>query len=155
VTLNKVRGGDLLAGIGGLALLGVMFAPWFRFLEGVYVGSRVIAPNDTLQNAWESVSVLRFALVITALLGIAQLVATAFERTTAWPVAAEVFGAAIGSVTTLWTLLRLIDPPGPNFGAERRWGAYVGLACCTAVAVGAWWSMRDEVRPDPVVSSSP
>jgi len=153
MTLNKVRVGDLLAGLGGLALLGLMFAPWYQFLEGVYVGTRVIAPNDTMQSAWESLTVLRFALALTALLGIAQLVTTVYERTTAWPVASQVFLAAIGSITSVWTAIRIVNPPGPNFAADVRWPGYVGLLATLAVTAGAWWSMREEVRPDAVVSS--
>jgi len=41
----------------------------------------------------------------------------------------------------------LFNPPGPNFGADLRWGAPVGFVCTLAVAAGAWWSMRDELRP--------
>ena len=147
MTLTKLRAGDVVAGIGGVALIAVMFAPWYHFLEGVYVGTRDIAAGHETQNAWQALTVLRFALVITALLGIAQFATTAFERTTAWPVAAEVFAAAIGSLTTIWTAVRLIDPPGPNFAADLRWGAYAGLLSCLAVTAGAWWSMRDEARP--------
>jgi hypothetical protein len=148
MTLTKVRTGDLLAGLGGIALLVVIFAaPWYQFVEGVYTGTRTVAAGDETQSAWESLTVLRYLLVLVALLGIAQLVTTAFERTTAWPVAASVFGAAIGSMTTIWVLIRLVNPPGPNLFADLRWGSWAGLVCVLAVTVGAWWSLRDEVRP--------
>ena len=147
MTLTKVRAGDLLAGLGGIALLVVLFAPWYDFLPGVYTGTRTIPDNNTVQSAWEAFSLLDIVLTLTALLGIVQLATTAFERTTAWPVAAEVFLAAIGALVSLWTLIRVINPPGPNFAADLRWGAWVGLLCVLAVTAGAWWSMRDEVRP--------
>jgi len=147
MTLTKVRAGDVLAGLGGLVLLAVMFAPWYHFLEGVYEGTRTIAPNDTSQSAWEALTVLRFPLAILALLGIAQLATTLFERTPAYPVAAEVFATAIGIPITIWTAIRLIDAPGPDFAADLRWGAWVGLLCCLAVTAGACWSLRDEQRP--------
>ena len=147
MTLTKIRIGDVLAGVGGLVLLGVMFGPWYHFLEGVYTGTRDILPGDETQSAWEALTVLRFLLAITALLGIAQLATTAFERTTAWPVASAVFAASIGSLTAVWLIIRLFDPPGPNYAADLKWGAWVGLLSVLAVTGGAWWSMRDEVRP--------
>ena len=148
MTLGKVRPGDVLAGLGGLALLVLVFVPWYEFLEGVYTGTRTIAPGDEVQSAWESLTVLRFFLLFCGLLGVTQLATTAFERTSAWPVAATVFSAAIATPVALWTFVRvLITPPGPNFAADLRWGAWVGLLCVLAVTAGAWWSMRDEVRP--------
>ena len=147
MTLAKVRGGDLLAGLGGAALLAVMFAPWYHFLEGVYVGTRSIAESHQTQSAWEALSVLRVALALTALLGITQLVTTALERTPAWPVAAEIFGLVIGMITSIWLIVRLANPPGDNFAADTRWGAWVGLACCLAVPVGAYVGRREEERP--------
>jgi hypothetical protein len=148
MTLTKIRAGDVLAGLGGLALIVLVFAaPWYHFIEGVYPGTRVIAPGHETQSAWEALSVLRFPLLITGLLGVTQLATTAYERTTAWPVAAEVFAAAIGPLTTIWLAFRLLSPPGPDAEADLRWGSWAGLACCLAVTAGAWWSMRDEVRP--------
>jgi hypothetical protein len=147
MTLRRVHAGDVLAGLGGVALLAVMFAPWYHFLEGVYTGTRTIAPGDETQSAWEALTVLRFALAATALLGIVQLATTLFERTPAWPVAAEVFGVAIGIITTIWLVIRLLNPPGDNFAADLRWGAWVGLVCCVATLAGAYWSLRAEERP--------
>ncbi|HEY3188787.1 MAG TPA: hypothetical protein VGJ70_15000 [Solirubrobacteraceae bacterium] len=148
MTLHKVRGGDVLAGLGGIALLVVMFFPWYRFLEGPYTGTRDIAANNTEQSAWEALHVTLVPLVLLALLGIAMLATTVFQRTTAWPVAAQVFTAPVGTIASVWILVRLINPPGPNFAAERLWGAWVGAALVLAITAGAWWSMRDADRPD-------
>jgi hypothetical protein len=147
MTLSKIRAGDLLAGLGGLALLVVTFVPWYHFLEGQEVGTRNIEVGHETQSAWESLTVLRFLLIVVALLGIVQLATTAYERTTAWPVAAQVFGGFLGVLASLWTVIRLIDPPGTNLFADLRWGAWAGLLSVVAVTAGAWWSMRDEVRP--------
>ena len=147
MTITKVRAGDVLAGVGGIALLVVMFFPWYRFLEGVYEGSRTIAPGDTDQSAWEAFTVFVVPLVVLAALGIAMLATTLFQRTQAWPVAAQVFTAFVGVITSLWMIIRLINPPGPNFAADRLWGVWAGTLCVLAITAGAWWSMRDELRP--------
>jgi hypothetical protein len=147
MTLSKVRAGDVLAGVGGVALLAVMFVPWYRFLEGVYVGSRTIAAGDTQQTAWQALSLTLVPLVLVALLGITLLATTVFQRTQAWPVAAQVFTSAFGVIASIWVLVRLINPPGPNFAAGRLWGAWVGTLLVLVVTAGACWSMRDENRP--------
>ena len=147
MTLHKVRLGDVLAGVGGLALLVLMFFPWFELLEGVQDGGRIVTPDDTAQTAWESFGPLLVLLVATALLGITLFVTTAFERTVAWPVAAQVFGSAIALITLLWLLIRLLNEPGADFASDIQWAAWGGLASVIAVLVGAWMSMGDEVRP--------
>jgi hypothetical protein len=147
MTARKLRGGDILAGAGGLALLAVMFVPWYHFLPGPYPGTRFVADNDTAQSAWEAFSVLLVPLVLTALLGLALFATTLFERTSAFPVAAQVFCAAIGSLTVVFVFIRVVDPPGPNFAASVQWAAWAGLGCTVAIAAGAWWSMRQEIRP--------
>ena len=80
----------------GSFLLVVMFFPWYRFLEGVYVGARSVAAGDTSQSAWQAFSVTEVLLVLVAVLGITQLVTTLFDRTPAYPVAATVFTSVFG-----------------------------------------------------------
>jgi len=147
MTLSKVRAGDVLAGVGGVALLVVMFVPWYDFIPGPYTGSRFIPDNDTTQSAWQALTVSLVPLVLVALLGITLLATTAFQRTQAWPVASQVFTALVGPIASLWILLRLVNPPGPNFAADRLWGAWLGFALVLAITAGAWWSMRDADRP--------
>jgi hypothetical protein len=147
MTLRKVRPADVLTGVAGLALLVVMFFPWYELIEGVQDGGRIVAPDDVEQSAWESFGPLLVLLVLTSLLAMAVLVLTAFQRTVAWPVAAQVFGAAIAFITLLWLLVRLIDEPGSDTLSDVRWGAWAGLAAVLAINVGVWLSMRDEERP--------
>jgi hypothetical protein len=147
MTPHKLRAGDVVAGLGGVVLLVVMFFPWYDFLPGVYSGGRTITDDNTVQNAWQAFSILLVPLVATALLGIAVFLTTLFERSSGPPVVALVFAAAIGSMTCVLVLIRVINPPGPNFGADLRWGAWAGVLCTFAVAAGAWWSLRDELRP--------
>jgi hypothetical protein len=147
MTLNKLRLGDVLAGLGGLALLVVMFFPWFELLEGVQDGGRIVSPTDTEQTAWESFGPLLVFLVLSALLGLTLFATTAFERTSAWPVAAQVFGAFFGTITLVWLLIRLLDEPGADFASDIAWGGWVGLLSVLAIAAGTWLSMREEERP--------
>lgn len=131
MTLRRLRAGDVLAGLGGLALLGVLFAPWFG------------GPATTF-SAWDTLTVILAFLIVVALLGLAILGLTAFERTPALPVAATVFTTPLGLLAAILVIVRILSPPG-SLGLE--WGAWAGLACTLLIATGAWWSLRQDVRP--------
>jgi hypothetical protein len=83
-------------------------------------------------------------LLLAALLGVAILAFSAFERTPALPVAASVFAVPFGIVAAILLIIRLIAPPD---GASVRWGAWAGLACTLLVLAGAVRALRADVRP--------
>lgn len=124
MTLRKLTVGEIVAGLAGALLVAALFAPWFG--------------GDSAFSAFTVVLVL---LVIVALLGIVLLLTTAFQRSQAYPVAAEVFAFAFSAVTLVVLLLELLlrDEPG--------WGAWVGLAAVLGVAAGSWAAMKAHVRP--------
>jgi hypothetical protein len=124
MTLRKLTVGEVLAGLAGGALLGLLFGPWF--------GDR---------TGWSSLTVVLVLILISALLGIALLVTTAFQRSQAYPVAAEVFGFAFAAVTTIVLLVELLLRSSPG------WAAWVGLIAVACVAAGSWAAMRAHVRP--------
>jgi hypothetical protein len=124
MTLRKLTVGEVLAGLAGVAAIALLFGPWFGGESG-----------------WSSMTVVLVLVVVTALLGIALLVTTAYQRSQAYPVAAEVFGFAIGSVTTVVLLVELAvrDEPG--------WAAWAGLGAILGVTAGSWVAMRGAARP--------
>lgn len=124
MTLRKLTMGEVLAGLGGGAAIGLLFGPWFGGDSG-----------------WSSMTVVLVLVLITALLGLTLLVTTAYQRSQAYPVAAEVFAFAFGSITAVVLLVELAvrDDPG--------WAAWAGLAAIVAVAAGAWIAMRGARRP--------
>jgi hypothetical protein len=120
--MQRLRLGEVIAGAGGVALLAVMFAPWF---------------DDT--DAWGSFAVTDVVLAIAALLGIALAVLQATRPSPAWPVFADVIGTVVGFIALILLLIGLLDPP-----ADRAWGVFAGFVSCLAVLVGAWLAMRTE-----------
>src|SRR5258708_880062 len=109
--MRRLRPGEWLAAAGGLALLAVMWAPWY---------------GDA--NAWTSFAVIDLVLALAALLGIAIAVLQATRRSSALPVFADVIGTVIGFVALVALVVRVIDAPG-----ERAWGLFAGFASCLAV----------------------
>jgi hypothetical protein len=124
MTLRKLTVGEILAGLAGALLVVDLFAPWFG--------------GD---SAWHSLTVLLAFLLITAALGLTLLITTAFQRSQAIPVAAEVFAFAFAAVTAVFLLIELALRDRPD------WGAWLGLVAVVAVAVGAWASLRVAERP--------
>jgi hypothetical protein len=124
MTLRKLTIGEVLAGLSGVVAIALLFGPWFGGDSG-----------------WASMTVVLALVLITALLGIFLLVSTAYQRSQAYPVAAEVFGFAFGSVTAVIVLIELLVRNDPG------WAAWAGLAATIGVAAGSWIAMRIAQRP--------
>jgi DNA helicase-2/ATP-dependent DNA helicase PcrA len=121
---RKLTIGEVLAGLSGVVAIALLFGPWFGGDSG-----------------WASMTVVLALVLITALLGIFLLVSTAYQRSQAYPVAAEVFGFAFGSVTAVIVLIELLVRNDPG------WATWAGLAATIGVAAGSWIAMRIAQRP--------
>jgi hypothetical protein len=124
MTLRKLTVGEVIAGLAGAVLFALLFGPWFG--------------GDT---GWSSLTVVLVLVLISAALGVILLIATAFQRSQAYPVAAEVFGFAFAAVTTVILLIELLLRSSPG------WAAWLGLVAVAGVALGSWVAMRAHVRP--------
>jgi hypothetical protein len=158
VELSRLRHGDLIAGIGGAALLITLFLTWYSAGGSATFQGQDIEVSLNL-TAWEAFSITDVILALTALSGIAVAVLTASRRSPAMPVAAAVITTTLGALATLLVLYRIVNQPGPNEFLEVKLGAFLGLLAVLAVAVGGFRAIRDEegeetpiptdVRPTP------
>lgn len=126
--VRRLRGGELLAGAGAVALLVVMFLGWF--------GGR---------SAWESMPVVRVLLVALILCSLTIVVLTVTSRTVAMACSAAVITIGAGVITLLPVAYRVaINEPGTNATVTVDAGAYLGLLLVLAVIAGAWRTLADE-----------
>lgn len=125
--MGRLRGGELIAGAGGIALLVSLFLGW-------YSGA----------SAWEAFSVLDVLLALLALVPLALVVVQATRESPSLPVAFSVFTVIAGLFATLLVLYRIVDKPG---GGDVELGAWIGLAAAAVTAAGGWRSMRVEEIP--------
>ena len=156
--LSRLRHGDLIAGIGGVALLATMFLAWYSAGGSATFQGQDIEVSLNL-TAWEAFSITDLILALTALCGIALAVLTATRRSPALPVAAGVITTTLGALATLLVLYRILNQPGPNEFLDVKLGAFLGFLAVLAVAVGGFLAIRDEegeetptptdVRPTP------
>jgi hypothetical protein len=145
--LSRLRQGDLIAGLGGVALLVTLFLTWYSAGGSASFGGRDIQVSLDL-TAWQAFSITDLILALTALSGIGVAVLTASRRSPALPVAAGVLTSTLGALATLLVFYRILNQPGPNEFLEVKFGAFLGFLSVLAVAVGGFLAMRDEEGED-------
>jgi hypothetical protein len=143
--LRRVRVGEWIAGASAVALLVVMFFPWY----GVAPQEAGDAPvtGQAERTPWEAFAALDVVLAVTAALAIALIVVTATQRTPAIPIALVSITALVGVAATVWLAIRAASPPAPagsNLETTRETGLWLGLLACAGIAAGALAGMRDE-----------
>jgi hypothetical protein len=153
--LARLRFGDWVMGLGGLAVLGVMFLEWYgppgdEFLF-VYDASNPI--REIHLNAWEAFSVLDVVLALAAVMAIAAFVLTAVQPTAAVPLALSSLTTLVTLVAFVMVTLRTIWPPdifpGDQLDTSRSTGAWLGLVATALLMAGCLASIRDERLPEP------
>jgi hypothetical protein len=137
----RLRRGELIAGVSGVALFIIMFLSWFGAPENAATEFAEAAGVDTTANAWQSFDLIDLILLLTVIVSVGLAVATAAARTVALPVAASAITAGLGILATILVLYRLIDPPED---AGREFGVWLGLIASAGVALGGWLSMQEE-----------
>jgi uncharacterized membrane protein len=157
--MKRLRPADLLAGAAGVALLVVMFLPWYQvrgtpaaiaFFQG---RGPTPQPAFTRLSAWEAFSVIDILLALCALVAIALVVVTATASGPAKPVAFTVLTTLAGLLATLLALFRAIAPPHGYL--ERCYGVWVGLAAAVLMLVGGFLTMKDDRTPGAVPPDLP
>jgi len=145
----RLRFGDWVMGIGGLAVLAVMFLDWYGPPDEL-----LYASGDLQFNAWESFAVNDVILALAALLAIAAWVMTAVHPTAAVPLALASLGGLISILALVLVTIRVIWPPDvfPDnvpLDTARETGVWLGLVATSVLTGGCLASIRDERLPEP------
>jgi hypothetical protein len=131
VDLRRLRGFDVLTGLFGAALVGLLWAPWYRAVSHY--------------TAWQAMAVNDVIFSIAGLMGVWLVVATVIYSTGAVPLAAAAFATFAGLLASVLAVIRLIWPPDLGPGpTDRAAGVWLGAAAAIGLAVTAAVSMRDE-----------
>jgi multidrug transporter EmrE-like cation transporter len=144
---SRVRAGELIAGISGVALFIIMFLPWFGVPEAAEElieqlgGVGAVEDADTTANAWESFDFIDIVLLLAVIAGIGLAVLAAAQSSVQLPVAASAITAGLGILGTLLVLYRVIEPPSE---ASRKVGLFLGLIAVAGIAFGGWLAMQEE-----------
>jgi hypothetical protein len=152
--LRRVRAGEWLAAISGVALLVSLFLPWYGIGERqgnacVTLYGDTIAGNGVLcgdVTGWEALSAIDVLLAFVAASGVLLAIVTATQRVPAVPIALAALIGLFGIVGVVLVLIRVLDIP--DWADGREWALWLGLAGAVGIVAGALLSMRDEVRTD-------
>ena len=151
---SKLSVGDQIAAASGIALLIVMFLPWY----GVDVSVGPISASESA-NAWEALSFIDILLFLIALVAIAVPAAKAADA-----LPADVPGAtlvlAAGALGVLLVLFRLIDLPTPDISAagvdfDRKIGVFLGLIATVGITYGGWRASEESPVGSTPASAPP
>jgi hypothetical protein len=124
----RLRRGELLAGTGAVFLLVFLVA-------GKWWGH-----GGQARTGWESLTILRWLLVVTIVAALALVVAQITRRSPAVPVTLSMIVAVLGPISVLALLYRvLISAP-----AHEQAGAFLGLLSAIGLAYGGYLSLREE-----------
>jgi hypothetical protein len=144
--VSRLRQGEKIAAIAGILLLVFMFLPWYG-LGGQLGQFGDAAGIDTDVSAWGAFDLLDLLLFLIAAVAIAQAVLTASQNSPALPISANVITTAAGGLGTLLILYRILNQPGPNDVIDVKYGVFLGLLACAAIAYGGFKAMQDETTP--------
>lgn len=151
--MDRLRTGEVIAIIAGVALFIIMFLPWFgatgaaeqaieqaEEIAEQFGGPAIEAP-ETNFNAWESFDFIDIILLLTVIGAVGLGVLAAAQSGVQLPVAASAITAGLGILSAILVVYRIIDPVGE---ASRKYGLFLGLIAAAGVAVGGWLAMQEE-----------
>jgi hypothetical protein len=176
MTRKRLRPGEGIAGVCAVALLVVMFLPWYEIggslppsLRQTIRSISAASGVDLTRNAWQSFAVLDVVMLLAILAAVGLLVLALTQRSVALPVAASVIVTALGALATLLVLYRLINEPGFTIGGgggvpathvpdrviDIRFWAFAGFALCAGITLGGFLAMADEGQELAQVEAQP
>jgi hypothetical protein len=144
---GRLSQGQMLAAVSAVVLLVAMLLPWIgvdapaapQVPEGIPVPPGAAGEEET-NNIWEGSS-LDVYLLITAVVALlpALLAVSGSAEEFSFASAATFLLGAVGAI--LLVVYLTIDFPD---GAERKYGAFIALAACIAIAFGGFRALQEE-----------
>jgi hypothetical protein len=138
VDVNRLSRGEQIAGAAAVLLFIDMFLNWYSAnLSGALSAAANRFGVDTSVNAWQSFSTTDLLLMLTILAAVTMVGLRVMGRSADLPVSLPLVVAALGALTTLIVLWRIVNQPGPNDFINVEYGAYIGVVLVAALTYGA------------------
>lgn len=137
---SRLRQGEIVAGIGGIALFVFLFFDWFQGTDGW----------TSLASPEVGGGVTGFIVALASIAAITFAALAAMGKRLNVPVPRGGITLALGGLAMLIILWTIIVAPE---GAEIKFGLFLGLAAAVAITVGALLSRREDGW-EPLVAMS-
>jgi hypothetical protein len=130
---RRAQRGELISAAGALALLVLMFAFEWYGVDGIPGRSQI----STAENAWNTLTVTRWLMLLTIFVTLGSLIIRATERDHGAITDTSAAIAILGTLTACVLAYRvLINPPSPATIVDQKLGAYLGVLSAIAIALG-------------------
>jgi hypothetical protein len=137
---SRLRTGEIVAGIGGLALFVFLFFDWFGGGAELTGGPGNLSLSRPGISGWDGLTDLPgFLIVLSGVSGIAlACLATAGQRLNI-PLRRGAFTASLGTLAVALILWRMVAG-----SPSLKIGIFLGLAAAIAIAVGALMALAED-----------
>jgi hypothetical protein len=143
--MGRLSQGQMIAAVGGIALLVAMFLPWVG-VSGPSLSSGLPGGVDTStsENIWKGSSLDIYLLItgVVALLPALMALTDSAEEFSFVSAATLLLG-----VVAVILVIAFLTVDFPD-GADRKIGAFVGLGGAIVIAVGGFRAMQEEAAGD-------
>jgi hypothetical protein len=142
---SRLRSGEVIAGVAAVVLLlSVFLLPWYG-LTGAIAPVAARLGVSTSVNGWQSLTSLRWLMLVTILAALALVYLQGTRRSPALPASFSLLVMLLGGFTALALIYRvLINVPGNNAVVDQKIGGFIGLISGCAIAYGGYRSLREE-----------
>lgn len=142
----RVLFGELTSSASAVLLLIFLFATEWYGVAGVPDPSAARPAISGAETGWEGLSLVRWVVLVTALVAIGSLLLHASQRRHGTKTNTSRVVAGLGSITSLLLIYRvLIALPSGAKVIDQKLGAVLGLVCALGIALGGYESI-DEHR---------
>jgi hypothetical protein len=147
----RLRNGEIVAAVGGLALFIFMFFDWFgggvevstggtQDIPGVGEVTNAPSVEETGLSAWDALQDFSgFLIALAAVSGVTLAGLAAAGQRLNLPFQRGVGTLVLGNLAVLLILWRMLANPG-----ELEIGIFLGLFAAAAIAVGAWIALHED-----------
>jgi hypothetical protein len=142
--IGRMTKGQLIAGIGAVVLLVAMFLPWIG-TSGPSIPAGITVPSgvstSSSENIWKG-STLDVYLLITVIVAVIPALLALTDSAEEFSfVSAATFLLGVVAVILVAAFLTVDFPDG----ADRKYGAFIGLVAAIVIAFGGFRAMQEEV----------
>jgi|HubBroStandDraft_2_1064218.scaffolds.fasta_scaffold04693_8 hypothetical protein len=150
--IGRLRRSDRIVGIGAIALfIFLFFFKWYGYSSNAPTIAGVNISSSFSIDGWHAFSVSRWLWLITIIAALAVVAISAGVLQLKSPVQPGVLVAALGALSTLTILYRIVHHPTAsasigNFHASVgiKIGIWLGLIAAAAITYGGYLGMQDE-----------